>query len=136
MAVAVVEDGLEEALGLARPRAGGHERRPRLLTAKPLESLFLMQPGPKTEGDVGEVIGAALSLEEGELHRKVRPLEDAALLVEQPSQHPVEKWAGDGKGGFEKIFYSLSDMLREDGGDHFLVLTFPYRRSNSAQTTS
>ena len=87
--VAVVQDGIQETLGLARAGPGGDQRRLRLaatLSREALEGALLVHVGHECRADRKRRLHLRRNFTEGQAQVDVRPLEQAALLFLQECQ--------------------------------------------------
>ena len=123
VAVAVVEQRVEEALRLARAGAGGDQGVLRLvvvLAGQPLEGGDLVDVGDERRGDVEDLAGLARpGPAEGQLQTEVRPLEDALLRVGQEALEGLgHRPVLEGEGGVEVVEQGGPQLVRNDAGDH------------------
>ncbi len=122
LGVAVVEDGIEEALGFAGAGAGGDQSRQRHVAAlggQSLEGAHLVSVWLERRLDFQGDRHIGRRPAEGQPQVHVRPLEQpAVLLLQKAHQRVFQSLVLEVEGGGQVVKQGGTDVVGEGEGDH------------------
>ena len=124
MAPAVIQNRPQEALRLARPRAGGHDGGTPAVRRAGIEALVrdaLMAVRREAERHLRERLAAFGRELRRQRDGEVRAFDEVLLLGEEVVQNVRERRVGGAEAGGEEVPQRVGDLVGDDGGDHGAV---------------